>query len=375
MSGDALDTPVTNYHIATDLIDFIRENNGTMTMKDLDDYQVVSRPVHSVDYRGLKVHGIGSPAGGAVALYILKLMEQYDTADWHKDANLTSHRFAEAMRFAYAARGHLGDPSYVEKDDVIELEEHLLSQKNIEAIQHLILDDRTQHPSKYSNDSIVPPASHGTSHIVAADKSGIVVSLTTTINLIFGAEIIEPKSGIIMYVNDLPKLLVNNTNFLLFTTRNNEMNDFSIPGVNNEFGFAPSEANFIRPFKRPLSSMTPLIAEYPDGTFFATVGAGGGSRIISASAQTLWHAVEHDMTMAEALEFPRLHDQLIPNVLTLEREFPYPHATEAELKKKGHEVKFVWIGQSAVQGIKRWEDGSFEAVGEPRQNNSAGFTI
>lgn len=152
------------------------------------------------------------------------------------------------------------------------------------------------------------------------------------------------------------------------------MNDFSIPGVDNEFGFAPSEANFIRPFKRPLSSMSPLIAELPDGTFFATAGAGGGSRIISATAQTMWHVIEHNMTMSEAMTFRRVHDQLIPNTLTMEREFPDGNHVHAFLREKGHDVVSVWPGLSAVQGIMRNGDGSFEAVGEPRQNNSAGYT-
>jgi gamma-glutamyltranspeptidase / glutathione hydrolase len=67
--------------------------------------------------------------------------------------------------------------------------------------------------------------------------------------------------------------------------RNDEMNDFSIPGVPNEFGFEPSTANYIRPGKRPLSSITPVIVERPDGSLYVTVGAAGGSRIISATTQ------------------------------------------------------------------------------------------
>lgn len=63
------------------------------------------------------------------------------------------------------------------------------------------------------------------------------------------------------------------------------MNDFSIPDISNQFDFQPSAANFIRPNKRPLSSITPLIVERPDGSLYITVGAGGGSRIISATTQ------------------------------------------------------------------------------------------
>lgn len=158
--------------------------------------------------------------------------------------------------------------------------------------------------------------------------------------------------------------------------RNDEMNDFSIPGVSNEFDFAPSRANYIRAGKRPLSSMTPLIVTRPeDGTLYAVIGASGGSRITSATAQCLWHVVEHGMTMHEALRLGRLHDQLVPNTLTLESFFPDFESTVAAMRAKGHNVTEAKPLLSAVQGILRREDGSFEAAAEPRQGNGGGYTV
>lgn len=147
------------------------------------------------------------------------------------------------------------------------------------------------------------------------------------------------------------------------------MNDFSIPGVPNEFGFQPSEANYIRPHKRPLSSITPFVLSSP--TSLVAIGAAGGSRIISATAQSIWHLLEHGMGLAQAVAEPRLHDQLMPNEVTLEEGFDAGIAES--LEGRGHVVTRVAPGKSAVHAVGDVK-GVFEAVSEPRQRDSGGAT-
>ncbi|KAI1760603.1 gamma-glutamyltranspeptidase [Hypoxylon sp. FL1150] len=339
-------------------IRYIQEYNGTMTHKDMSDYSAIIRDAISITYRGFKLYSSGVPSSGAVCLSTLKTMEGYASAS---DANLTLHRFDESMRFAYGAHQALGDPAFV--SDMPSLEASMLDAAHASAVRGRIRDDATQPVENYDPRRIYAPAHHGTSHVSTADGRGMAVSSTTTVNLLFGSLLMVPETGVIL---------------------NDEMNDFSIPGVRNEFGYAPSPANYVRAGKRPLSSITPVIVERPAGEsrsgsgssasiLAAVVGAAGGSRIISATTQVLWHMLERGTSVTSAVVEPRFHDQLMPNVV--EFEYTFDNATVASMMDKGHNVTWVREGFSAVQAIRVLEDGGFEAAGETRQKNSAGLTL
>jgi gamma-glutamyltranspeptidase/glutathione hydrolase len=179
----------------------------------------------------------------------------------------------------------------------------------------------------------------------------MVISLTTTINTLFGSQVIVPSTGVIM---------------------NNEMNDFSIPGTTNAFGYIASPDNYIQPGKRPLSSISPTIVEcLSTGEFYFATGAAGGSRIITSTIQSLWNVLDKGMTSLEAVEAPRFHDQLTPNVL--EMELNYDNGTVAYMKSLGHNVTRVAFEASDVNVVRRLGDGTFEAAGETRQKDAKGL--
>jgi gamma-glutamyltranspeptidase len=64
------------------------------------------------------------------------------------------------------------------------------------------------------------------------------------------------------------------------------MDDFSTPNQANSYGYSPSESNFIKPGKRPMSSMSPIIVvDKLTNEVRLVLGASGGSKIISSVAQ------------------------------------------------------------------------------------------
>lgn len=335
--------------IAKSTIAAIKATGGTMTTQDLKDYKIKTRDPASINYRGYKITSTTAPSGGEVALSMLNIVGAYTGFGDPAQINRTTHRISEAMRWSYGMRTLVGDPGFVANMSAYQAD--MLSEATAHEIRTKISDNTTYPVSYYNPANLEVLTDGGTSHIVAADHSGLSVSITTTINTLFGSRLMVPETGIIL---------------------NNEMNDFSIPGTTNAFGYAPSEANYIAPGKRPLSSIAPAIVEYPGGGLFFIGGSAGGSRIITATVQVIHHAIDRGMTALEALAEPRLHDQLSPDLAQF--EYTYNNATVAFMASLGHNVTWV-SGASTAQALRRLPNGTFEAAGEPRQLQSGGFAI
>jgi gamma-glutamyltranspeptidase / glutathione hydrolase / leukotriene-C4 hydrolase len=128
-------------------------------------------------------------------------------------------------------------------------------------------------------------------HASVLSEDGSAAALTSTVNLYFGSQVMDPETGIIL---------------------NDQMDDFSTPGSPNAFGLAPSPYNYIQPNKRPQSSAVPIIME-KDSKVVIVSGASGGSRITTSTLQTLLNVLEFGMDVGSATAAPRFHHQLIPN--------------------------------------------------------------
>lgn len=336
--------------IAQTFINAIQSTNGTMTMADLKNYTVAVRQPAAIDYRDFKIRSCSAPSSGVVAMSVMKIIEGYTDIGEASTLNESTHYFDEALRFAYGQRSLLGDPSFVQGMD--EYQAEMLSEATTSAVRAKINPQHTLNVSAYDPQGFESLVTPGTSAVLSSDVNGMAIALTTTINLLFGSHMMVPETGIIL---------------------NNEMNDFSIPGSSNAFGYIPSPANYIRPGKRPLSSISPTIVEHANGTLYFATAAAGGSRIITSVLQNLWYVLDQNMTSAQALQQPRLHDQLVPNQVSF--EYTYNNETVAFMQERGHNVTWVAPGQSSAQALRRLGNGTFEAAGEPRLHNSGGIAV
>ncbi|KAB8336658.1 hypothetical protein FH972_020969 [Carpinus fangiana] len=336
--------------IARATIAALQRENGTMTTEDLANYTVAIRQPAQINYRDYRLTSCSAPASGVVALSAMNIVSGYEDFGWPESLNISTHRLDEAMRFAYGERGNLGDPLFVV--NLQSYENSMIAPDTGAAIRAKITN-RAQNVSYYDPAGLEVLPTPGTSHIVAADASGLAISVTTTINLLFGSQLMVPETGVIM---------------------NDEMNDFSIPGSSNAFGYIPSPNNYIVPGKRPLSSISPTIVEHAsNGTLYFVVGAAGGSRITTATIQNLWHVLDQNMTSAQALAQARLHDQLVPAVTSF--EYTYNNETVAFMRDAGHNISYIEPGESTAQALRLLSNGTFEAAGEPRQLNSLGSVV
>lgn len=92
---------------------------------------------------------------------------------------------------------------------------------------------------------------------------------------------------------------------------NDEMDDFATPNVPDAFGLRPSPYNYPAAGKRPLSSTSPLVMDDEAGRTYLALGGSGGSRIFGAVAQVILN-LDWGYDVANAIEQPRVHDQLSP---------------------------------------------------------------
>ncbi|KAI0743604.1 gamma-glutamyltranspeptidase [Daedaleopsis nitida] len=333
--------------IADAIVNKVQETGGILTHQDLENYEVEVKHALEGSYRGRKIYTPHAPTSGPVLIHMLNLMEHYP--DLVNDGrSLTNvHRLIEAMKFGFAARTKIGDPSF---HDHVEQIVEIPTKEYSDLVFMNITDDRT-HPPEYYNPVYDVVTDHGTSHSSVVDKDGMAVALTTTVNLIFGSAVLDPVTGVIL---------------------NDEMDDFSTPGTPNAFGLYPSPYNYPEPGKRPLSSTVPSILENENGTFYAAIGGSGGSRIFPAVFQVLLN-LDWGMDVSAAIEHGRLHDQLFPTKVDADNTLP--SAQLKGLQEMGHNITESDTGRVAavIQAVVKVDDTLYAASDSRKNGIAAGY--
>jgi gamma-glutamyltranspeptidase/glutathione hydrolase len=334
----------------------VQRRGGVLTEADLARYEPrVREPVRG-RYRGLEVLSFPPPSSGGVALVqMLNVLEGFDLAARGAGSSASWHLIAEAMKLAFADRqAYLGDSDFVDVPVAA-----LTSRAYAERLRARIDPPRWRRaPWTWGRSEAAievdgpgePPRGAGTTHFSVTDAAGNAVSVTQSINLLYGSGLTVPGTGIVL---------------------NDEMDDFATaPGQANAFGLvATGDANAVAPGKRPLSSMTPTIV-VRDGRPYLVTGSPGGPRIITTTLLTVLNAVDYGMDASEAVAAPRLHHQWRPDVLEVEP--PTPADVIEGLRRRGHAVRVAdreWASAQVV--LIDPASGLHTGASDPRTDGAA----
>jgi len=321
----------------------MERHGGPITAADLRDYAVVERKPLAGSYRGYDIITAPPPSSGGVG--ILEMLGMLEGSGYEKTGAGSAaelHFLAETMRRFFADRAtHLGDPDFVNVPVA-----GLLDKGYIARLRQSIDPEHATPSSEIHAGNAAAAESSQTTHYSIVDAEGNAVAVTYTLNGAFGSGVTAAGLG-----------------FLL----NNEMDDFAAkPGEPNAYGLVQGEANAIQPRKRPLSSMTPTIVTR-DGHLDLVLGTPGGPTIINSVLEVLLNVVDFGMNMQDAVNWPRIHHQWLPDQLWVEPGISPD--TVALLKARGHQVKMAKaLGEVAAIEAR---DGWLAGAADPRTAGTA----
>jgi len=330
--------------LAAAILQALQSRGSDMTVADLAGYQAKQRPELCGSFRLYRICGFGPPSSGGIAvLQILGILEALDPNPSSQLQITDLHRLAEASRLAFADRNlYVADADFVPVPVAGLLDKGYLGER-----AKLVRPDaslgqappgeppgrRGEHPALITHDG--PP---GTSHVSIIDAQGNALSMTTTIEDVFGA-----------------RLLVGG--FLL----NNQLTDFSfVPELDGR-----AVANRVEAGKRPRSSMAPTLVFDAQGALLGAVGSPGGSQIIGYVAQTLMLMLDKGYGPQAAVSLHRMGSRNGPT----EIETGADPAWAEGLSRLGHKVQSLEM-TSGLHVIWR-RPGGLAGGADPRREGVA----
>jgi gamma-glutamyltranspeptidase/glutathione hydrolase len=312
---------------------------GTMTVADLANYRPVKREPVCGPFRVYLLCAPPPPASGVGLIELMMILDRTDIAARGPNDAQAWFLFAEASRLMYADRDrYVGDPAFVKVPVAGLIDPAYVARRaaligptagpppaaGVPAGAPVTAEDETLEPT-------------GTSHFIVRDADGNVVSMTTTVESIFGTG--RMVDGFFL---------------------NNQLTDFSFSPTDSQ---GRPVANAVAPGKRPRSSMIPSILLTRDGRFAGAIGSAGGNSILAFVAKSLVAAVDWNMPMQDALSAPNLVARG-PNFQGEVTKFS-PAILDA-LRARGIDLKPGQGEDSGVQGVLI-RDGRIDGGADPRR--------
>jgi gamma-glutamyltranspeptidase/glutathione hydrolase len=303
--------------IAADIVETARAGGSHLTARELAEYKPIERaPLHTV-WEGYDVYTMPpESAGGVMLLETLHMHTRADLAAQGAGTGSYLHLLAETFRGAVLDRVRaVGDPAFIKVDA-----EALASPERMKARRAHISLTTTTPAERFPLDE------EGTAHLVVVDAQGNVVSITTTVNNMFGCKLVT-KGGFVL---------------------NDELDDFTPGAVEQRFGMRlGSGPNAPRGGARPVSSMTPTIV-LAGGAPVLALGGSGGMKIPTATIQVLLANLVFGRSAAQAVAEPRI-DTPPTGGLTIDPGVS--RALQDDLVQRGEVVDATKPSFSAVQAI------------------------
>lgn len=332
--------------IAKQIVDTVNASKtgpGDMTLTDFAQYRVKEQAAVCAPYRVYVVCGMGPPSSGATSvLQILGTLQRFDMTALGKDNSKSWYLLGQAMQLAYADREkYLGDGDFVDVPVNGLLDAGYIKQRSA-----LIDPEKARAdypagtpPGALPRTSAISGEVSGTTHFAAVDAKGNVANMTSTIESVFGSQLVAGG-------------------FFL----NNELTDFTF---SPEKDGAPV-ANRVAGGKRPLSSMSPTMVFDRDGRAVLAIGSAGGKRIIMHVAKTLVGVIDFGLPLDQAIALPNIY--FGGGELQIEEGSLLVPMTD-ELARFGQKVRASDLG-SKVNGAQ-WVAGSWSGASDPRSEGTS----
>jgi len=258
---------------------------GSLTLQDMADYRVARRDVICGAFRTMEICTTSPPSSGGAQIMMAALYDHLLPAGASQADRIAT--FVDAQRLAYADRDqYFGDPDEVDIPLQELLDSRYLEHRATERFAPgavptpgdpgLVLRGSAL-ANRFGTDTTEEAA--GTTHFSIIDGDGNAVSMTMTVESVFGSQ--RWAAGFVL---------------------NNEMTDFAraVPGD----GSRP--ANAIAPGRRPRSSMSPTMVFDATGDILMITGSPGGNSIPAYVAKTILGVLDWGFTAQQAADFPNI---------------------------------------------------------------------